>query len=525
MTLVSSLNIAQQALSVSQAAITVVSNNISNVDNKNYSKLSAELSDVINYSSIAGPIGQADSLSGVQLSQIKRYSNNYLQDYYWNENSIDSYLKEYSSVAANVEDVMNTLKSSGLSTAISSFYSAVNALNSDPTDASVRANYISTAQNVCAVFNSSYNTLNTIKNSLVGDPTQAGSITSSEIGSEADSINNLLEQLANVNDGIIKTNSAGISSSALMDERDSVIKNLSNYLNINVELNNNNTANVSLGNYELVGGSKVEGYISAATGTAANPATINITDKNGTVIYTNLNSQITGGSLGAILSITGSNAANFTISSVVDSLNTLASSFAKIINDIQDGDPNGDGSVALCIDRLTGKLTKANAPMFVNSTTSTTVGVTAGNIAVNSTIINDPDLVAAARISGAIYNNLVPPITWPNDIGNNSNTTLLSKSRSNTYSAAGENLDGQTIEGYLSTTVSDIGFSVKNIENSQTTQTNVINQIEAQLTSEKGVNLDEELSDMIKYQRAYQAAARIFNTCNDLMESLINLGK
>ena len=48
MSLVSGLNIAQQALAANQAAITVISNNIANVDNENYSKLSVEFSDVVN---------------------------------------------------------------------------------------------------------------------------------------------------------------------------------------------------------------------------------------------------------------------------------------------------------------------------------------------------------------------------------------------------------------------------------------------------------------------------------------------
>ena len=48
-----------------------------------------------------------------------------------------------------------------------------------------------------------------------------------------------------------------------------------------------------------------------------------------------------------------------------------------------------------------------------------------------------------------------------------------------------------------------------------TDKTNYINLI--------GVNLDEELADMIKYQRAYEASAKLFSTINDLMGTIISM--
>ena len=38
-----------------------------------------------------------------------------------------------------------------------------------------------------------------------------------------------------------------------------------------------------------------------------------------------------------------------------------------------------------------------------------------------------------------------------------------------------------------------------------------------------GVNLDEELADMIKYQRAFEASAKVFSTVNDLMGTIISM--
>lgn len=524
MTLVSSLNIARQALSVTQAAITVVSNNISNVSTEGYSKLTAELSDVVSYSTNTNVIGQANSLSGVQLSQIKRSSDAYLQSYYWNENADYTYYKEAASVASNVESIVNELNDSGLSTALSNFYTAVTQLSSDPTDSSARANFVSTAENVCSVFNSYSDSLTKVVTSLVGDPTAAGSVDSSEISSETTTINSLLTQIADVNKSLNETASSGLSSSSLLDERDSLITKLSGYMNAEVNITSTGLANISIGGHSLINGSTVVGTLGVQTGTASEPAQVNILDSSGTVTQSNINSSITSGSMGAILDVCGTSSSGFTISSVMSDLDTLASSFANIMNTIQTGDPNGDNSVALCIDKTTGQLTKANNVLFVNGISATnTTGITAANISVSTAIQSDNDLVAAARVSNAVYTAV--PSTYPNDTGNNSNATLITKTKTNKYSSASAPLNNQTITGYLDTAVAKVGYSSSDLTSSLSTQTTVLSEIKSQLSSETGVNLDEELSDLIKYQRAYESSARVFSTVNDLLGELIQIGK
>lgn len=527
MSLVSSINIAQQALSVTQSAITVVSNNIANVDNENYSKLRTNLADVVNYSNITNVMAQINSLSGVKIASIERYSNQFLQSYYWNEKSSHSYLNKYASVASNVEDLMNELENTGLSSALSDFYKAVNELTKNPADSSARANFVSCSQNVCAVFNNYYSNLNDIKENLVGNYAIAGDINNSEIKNEVDNLNTLLDQIANVNNSLIKTCASGINSNTLLDERDALITKLTAYSNLNIQIKNNGTADISIGNYNLVKSASVEGYLKAVTGTQANPAQINIVDKNDNIIYTNINSSITEGSIGAILDICGSDDTNFTISGVNDKLNTLALSFANIMNDIQTGDPKADGTTALCLSADGTKLIIAGENLFINSKTGVAdANINAGNISVNSNIISNNNLVAAARLD---LTNYVDPSEYENNTGNNANATLMTESRTTNYSTASYlasivNLGGQTLERYLSTTVSDVGYNAGNINNDLTTQSAVLNGINSKIRAEKGVNLDEELSDLIKYQRSYEAAARVFSICNELLSELIKLG-
>jgi len=517
MSLVSSMNIAQQALSVNQAAITVISNNISNVDTEGYSKLRINQSAIVNSTPSAGnATSQAEACSGVKISSVTRYADPYLQSYYRQENSTYSYLNEYSNVASNIQDLTNELNGTGLADALTNFYTSVDQLNSDPSDLTARENYVQQAQNVASVFNSTSTNLSYIQKSLVGDFNTAGSLESSQIAGSITDVNSLLTQIADVNTGIIKTNSANSSSSSLLDQRDSLLKKLSELLPADVTENSNGTVSISLGDVDLLKGSSVMGEFSVESVNATPPVTVNFTQNNGNKI--DVTKKIDSGSIGAILDVCGNDSSKLTVSGVLKNLDAMAVSFATTLNDIQNGDPNGDGTVALAMDKTTKKLIESN-PAIDLLVSNDANALNASNISVNSTIANDPYLVSAARLNKVAYE--ASPTTYENQTGNSTNVTLILNSRTKTDSALGD----LSLEGYLSSTVSGIGSKVSDIETGLKNQTLVLKEVKSNLQSATGVNLDEELVDLVKYQRAYQAAARVFSVCNDLMGELVNLGK
>lgn len=527
MSLISSINIAQQALLVNQSALSVVSNNISNVDTDGYSKLKVNLTSVINYTPSAGDsTTSANTLSGVQISDIKRYSDSYLQNYYWQQNSSYSYLNQYASTASSIENLTNELNTTGLSTAFSKFFNAANALSNTPSDATARVNYQQAASNVCSVFNSISSNLSDIKKTLVGDGSTQSTLQSSQIYSSVGDVNQILSQLAEVNKDIIKTNpnnEISTASSALLDQRDALISKLSNLMPATVTYTDNGMAKVSLGDTTLVNGQNVVGHLDVQnSGDPANPVTISILDSNNKKLVDNVNGLIDGGTIGAVLDICGSDTDKLTLNGVESSLDKLASGFANIMNTIQNGDPSNktgdpskDTTVAMAMD-ANNKLTKSTVNLFVSKDSSTST-ITAGNISVNSAVVNNKNLIAASRITTAEY----IAGKYQDETGNNSNMALVSASRSTSYSELGNT----TIEGCLSNAVGNVATKVEGINSSLKSQASVLSSVKTQLNSETGVNLDEELSDLIKYQRAYQAAARVFTTCSQLLQELVNLGQ
>lgn len=528
MSLVSSINIAQQALAVNQAAITVTSNNIANIDNENYSKLRVNLAESINYTPSAGnAVSVANSLSGVKITDVERYANSYLQKYYWSENSTYNYLNQYTTIAANIEDLVNELNDTGLSKSLDKFYLAVDSLNDNPSDITARQSYLSAAENLCSTFNNYSQSLSDIQSSLVGDYNVSGDVDNSEIAGYTGNVNTLLDQLATVNFDIIKTNSGETSSSALKDQRDAIISKLTMLIPVDVQENDNGTMNVSLGSHKLVSGKNVVGYLSAVTGTETEPAVIRIIDpKDSTnILAPNVNEDIDSGKIGAILDACGNDPTKLTVSGVLAGLNTLASSFADIMNTIQLGDPENDNSVAMCMTADGKSIQASTNSIFVSdSTTNLSTGINAANIQINSNVINDPYQIAAARLTETQYTDFVATGKHASDTGNNSNSTIMVESRNTSYSGVGS-LGTATIEGYLSNLVLDAGTKVESLNSDFKNQGLILTEVESNLSAATGVNLDEELTDLIKFQRAYQAAARLFSVCNELMDSLMSLGK
>lgn len=566
MSLMSSVNIAQQALAVNQAAITTVSNNIANVDTKGYSKLRVDQAEVVSTVPTSGnPLSVAESCSGVKIANVERYSDWYLQNYNWQESSTNEYLTQASATASNVENLVNELKTTGLSSALDNFYTAVNSLSNSPSDVTARQNYVNAAQTVCSVFNNMSGDLTDIKTSLVGTGSSDGSLGSSEISSQINKVNNILDQLADVNFSIIKTNSGNTSSSSLLDQRDSLLSQLSELIPAEIKQSPNGTVDVSLANTLLVNGPSAKGYLKVTeTGSADSPVSVSIVDpkNSSSTLVSDVTENIDSGSIGGILDTCGTDSNKFTIYSVLQNLNTMASEFSNVLNKIQVGDINGDGTVAMSMDKNTKQLMQSTNLMFVNGssptvttssvshatipgevdgtvtttaagtttivttrlnagvttiTTKTQAAITAANISVNSNVVNDPYLVAAARVADPSATGVT------SEVGNNANMAIIMDTRND--SSYYSNLGGTTLEKYLANTAFTVGAKVEDLNTRLANQTLVVNQIKNNLQAKVGVNMDEELTDLIKYQRAYQASARIFNVCNSLLEELVHLGQ
>ena len=80
-----------------------------------------------------------------------------------------------------------------------------------------------------------------------------------------------------------------------------------------------------------------------------------------------------------------------------------------------------------------------------------------------------------------------------------------------------------TMDSYYSSLVAQVGVDVQNAANNEKFNNTILTQYTQRKESVSGVSLDEEMSDLLKYQHAYQAAAKLISICDEMMQTLLSV--
>ena len=86
-------------------------------------------------------------------------------------------------------------------------------------------------------------------------------------------------------------------------------------------------------------------------------------------------------------------------------------------------------------------------------------------------------------------------------------------------------LDDNTVEDFYADLVGDVGFDTAAATNALNSQQQLLDHLEAERESVSGVNVDEEMVDMVRFQQSYEAAARFISVAQQMTDTLINLGR
>jgi flagellar hook-associated protein 1 FlgK len=90
--------------------------------------------------------------------------------------------------------------------------------------------------------------------------------------------------------------------------------------------------------------------------------------------------------------------------------------------------------------------------------------------------------------------------------------------------SGGDLIDG-TIGGFYNRTVTGFGEKINGVDSKLADQKIVEGMITQQRDSVSGVSMDEEVADLMKFQRAYQASSRVIGVIDSMLETLINTGR
>jgi flagellar hook-associated protein 1 FlgK len=81
--------------------------------------------------------------------------------------------------------------------------------------------------------------------------------------------------------------------------------------------------------------------------------------------------------------------------------------------------------------------------------------------------------------------------------------------------------NSQSISGYYNTHIGNVGVQSAEAASFSDNYALVLNQLENARQSVQGVSLDEEMINMIKFQHAYDAAARVITVMDEALDTVI----
>ncbi len=182
--MLNTLGTAQSGLSTSQIAIENTMNNIANENTEGYIKRVANLSEVHYDDNSYG--------NGVEISSIERQTNEYLFKKIVDESSMESYYDKASDIYGLAETIFTETEDSGLSKDLDNYFQAVEDLRSNPSNAIYQANLEQSAQTLVSNMQDLYSDIENLEASL-----------NSQVYDEVDSVNNLLSEITAINEDIL----------------------------------------------------------------------------------------------------------------------------------------------------------------------------------------------------------------------------------------------------------------------------------------------------------------------------------
>jgi flagellar hook-associated protein 1 FlgK len=285
----------------------------------------------------------------------------------------------------------------------------------------------------------------------------------SQIDTTFDRIDVLSDQIATLNKEIASKKAAGAEPNDLLDLRDQAVLELSSLIDVNTTDLPDGTVSLQAGNFVLV------------SGIASNkiPRTYDAAAQE-------LSSGTTRSTVGGLMQSLNK------AGTYKNSLDDLANNLRTQVNTIHQSGQTKSGAT--------------NINFFNDASPQTG--------AINFTLSDE----VAASVDNIVANNT-------GKAGDGGIALSIGKLRE--VSVA--NLGGKTFKGFYGQFIAGIGSDSNYSKGQLSTESAVQASIEARRQAESGVNLDEEMSNMLRFQRSYQAAAQALKVMDEVTQELVNM--
>ena len=455
--------ISRRSFQTLDAAMNVVGQNVSNADTEGYHRRRVTLAatDFVGRGIYSRSVGPGATGYGASIGSYERVRDRLLSKATWEAKSGLGYAEEKNRIMSSVEALFPTGIGS-LDDQLNDFWNAWSDLADNPLGTAERLNVRSRAETFA-------DTLNRLDADLAFLQTQ----TEADFTDGVDAVNDLLTRIADLNRTIAQAENQGTPDFSAQDTRDQLVNDLSEFVPVRVSESGNDGYLITINGMAVVQGEVTTPLSLDLSGSAP----VLTFGDSGVTLRTDGTDD---GKLGAWMS-----ALTDDLPDARAALDEMASTLVTEINALHSGGYGLDGSTGI--------------DFFDPS------GVTAGTIRVSDDVLADANVIAASGDAAAEGDNAVALA-----LADLRNTPLF-------------NGGTDTAEDFAINLVSDIGAQVSTTATMAESQTGVVDYLTAIESGVSGVSIDEEMTRMIELQQAFAATARVLDTAQRMMDTLLAL--
>lgn len=483
-----SLNIALSGLQANQAALTAVGHNIANINTPNYSRQR-----VVMASNGAQPFGNLEYGTGVSLVSIMGVRDRFLEMQVIQASSRRSGADVRYSGVEGISSMFMEDGESSLGALTQRLFQGFQELSSRPEDNAVRTNVLGRAGNLIDGLKSRYR--------LLSDQRMQAD---RSIGSTIEEVNTLTTEIAKLNGRIATELRTGTQSDA-RDQRQTLAVKLGELVGVQVFEDSQGQLQITVdsGSAVLVNGTTayhLQGVPDVAYGNLLRVETI-----TGMGVATDITKSVKEGALGAYLDLRDN-----VLVGMQERLDQLGAGVVSNVNLLHRTGFGLDGATT-GLDFFAGSVANGANGIPTNVDPALNYKGMVNAMSLNAALVADPKAIAAANVAGAPGNNEMAKA-----IAN------LQVSGS-TVDTNGDGVgDSGPYTSFVAVLANEIGTQAQSFQSRSTSDENLLVALENQRNRASGVDLDEEATNMMTFQRGYQAAARFVSVINQLTDQLVN---
>jgi flagellar hook-associated protein 1 FlgK len=536
------LNTALSGLFANQRSLGIVSHNIANANTEGYSR---QVMNTKAYDPQKLPGGLGTLGVGVDITAVKQIRDNYLDFKYRVETSVQGEWDARASVLEELEGIFNEPSDSSIAELLDQYYESLQSLQKNPENLTART---LVRQNTIALSEGTQRISNMLKD-LQAD-------LNFQFKSAVGEVNSLADQIAKLNETIYKSELEGGIANDVRDQRNVLVDQLSKLVNVDYYEDEQNRFYVLVGGQQLVAHYRSDNLELVARSQKVNEdddeEIMDVQWGNGNKL------NITSGKLLGLRDVRDNMFGDKKgIPYYIDKLNNFTDTFTNTFNGIHEKGYGLDGSTGnymFTIDNMstaeykTHLLTKGLDGLAAAEVTASVLnGVSALpadeqqdkiNENIQKVLANNPSFEGKTvrMIDGKYYvvdRMKASEVTIARDLedlnkfaaatrledvpGDGTNILKMIETRHDV-----KLYEWGAPEDFIKSLVSNLGVDAAEANRVSTNQGILTKDYSSARDSIMGVSLDEEMANMIKYQTAYNANARMVNIFDEMLDLVVN---